>query len=195
MTVKITNMHRLLIHIDILPDDEMFLGLCRIQWQQKFAQAIDRIDLPMMLAQGSIDKRALEEVERTIKTHLEQHLKKTAVFDVKRYDHFLALDSSPTKRVLINTQHGGFSLSDLAREEFSAATGLVIDKDIKRNDIELRTHPEILAFVDKHGLEEAAGHVAKLGIAKVPDDGTEYQIEEYDGLEWVAQKHEKYYEE
>jgi hypothetical protein len=36
--------------------------------------------------------------------------------------------------------------------------------------------------------EAANGRCAELKVVEIPDD-VEWQIEEYDGLEWVAEKH------
>lgn len=55
------------------------------------------------------------------------------------------------------------------------------DSDIPRDDSDL------VAVVEQIGAE-AAGRFAELAIAEVPD-GVEWQIEEYDGTEWVAEKH------
>lgn len=53
---------------------------------------------------------------------------------------------------------------------------------------ENRTDPLLLQVVDELGSEKASGFCAKLEIVEVPD-GVEWEIEEYDGLEWVAEKH------
>ena len=54
-------------------------------------------------------------------------------------------------------------------------------RDIKRDD------PDLLAVFKEIG-QKAAGQHAHFKIVEVPD-GVEWQIEEYDGLEWVAEKH------
>ena len=53
--------------------------------------------------------------------------------------------------------------------------------DIKRND------PALVTTVRRLG-KNAAGEFAKLKIVEVPA-GVEWYIEEYDGQEWVAEKH------
>lgn len=55
------------------------------------------------------------------------------------------------------------------------------DSNIKRND------PTLIQVVKELG-KEANGDCAELKIIKIPDN-IEYQIEEYDGQEWVAEKH------
>lgn len=53
--------------------------------------------------------------------------------------------------------------------------------DIKRDD------PVLLGIFDEIG-QKAAGDCCKLKVVEVPD-GAEWQIDEYDGLEWVAEVH------
>lgn len=50
-----------------------------------------------------------------------------------------------------------------------------------------RTHPLIIQVVEELG-EKADGPCAALEIVDVPD-GVDWQIEEYDGKEWVAERH------
>jgi hypothetical protein len=54
-------------------------------------------------------------------------------------------------------------------------------RDIKRDD------PDLIAVVEELG-EKADGSCASLKIVEIPD-GVEWQIEEYDGNEWVAEVH------
>ena len=53
--------------------------------------------------------------------------------------------------------------------------------DFKRND------PILIQVVEEMGTK-ANGRCAKLEIIEIPD-GTEWQIEEYDGSEWVSEVH------
>jgi len=55
-------------------------------------------------------------------------------------------------------------------------------RDIPRND------PLLLRVVKELGAKEASGGCALLKIITIPDD-VEWEIEEYDGLEHVAEKH------
>lgn len=52
---------------------------------------------------------------------------------------------------------------------------------------EARTHPLIIGVVEALG-EEANGLHADLVVVEIPDD-TDYTIEEYDGLEHIAETH------
>ena len=50
-----------------------------------------------------------------------------------------------------------------------------------------RTHPLLIQVVEELG-EETNTPVSKLKIVEIPDD-VEWEIEEHDGIEWVAEKH------
>jgi hypothetical protein len=54
-------------------------------------------------------------------------------------------------------------------------------RDVERSD------PDLVAVVRELG-DEAAGDHAQLDIVEVPD-AVEWGIEEYDGMEWVAEAH------
>ncbi len=50
-----------------------------------------------------------------------------------------------------------------------------------------RRHPLLIQVVEELG-ESANGRHAELKIVEVPD-GVDFEIEEYDGIEWVAETH------
>ena len=111
-------------------------------------------------------------------------------------------------KLVINQDHGGYGLSPEAIKRFaeikgiklyekkSKYTGLPIfytseDKeygtlfdydDISRND------PVLIQVVEELG-DKANGFCASLKIIEIPD-GVNWQVEEYDGREWIAEKHE-----
>ena len=115
------------------------------------------------------------------------------------------------RKVVINSKHGGFGLSDDAVELFGKMKGLNLkkveyeysfcshfyidgiedddhyfaDDDIERDD------PILVGVVTALG-DKASGRHAKLKIVEIPDD-VEYHIEEYDGLKHVAEKHRTWY--
>lgn len=89
------------------------------------------------------------------------------------------------RRVVINDCHGGFGLSDLAIAEYKKLAGITdpsfYERDIPRDD------PYLVKIVKEMGSKSGGRH-AKLKIVEIPAD-VEWQIEEYDGSEWIAEKH------
>ena len=55
------------------------------------------------------------------------------------------------------------------------------ERDIPRND------PDLIAVIEHLGLE-ASGRCGNIQITEIPD-GTAWEIEEYDGREWVSEVH------
>lgn len=66
-----------------------------------------------------------------------------------------------------------------SNDAYSAAQ--LCDRDLKRDD------PMLVQVVEQLG-SSADGACASLEVVEVPD-GVEWQIEEYDGNEWVAETH------
>lgn len=87
--------------------------------------------------------------------------------------------------IVINKCHGGFGLSKVAMEEYKRRAGITDDSAY---DFEIaRDDEHLVAIVKEMGSEADSGY-AELKIVEIPD-GVEWQIDEYDGLEWVAEKH------
>lgn len=86
-------------------------------------------------------------------------------------------------KIVINTRHGGFGLSKEALALFNERSGAVAtyDFNIKRND------PILVEIVEQLG-EAADGDFAELKVIEIPDD-VQWTVEEYDGAEWIAEKH------
>jgi hypothetical protein len=55
------------------------------------------------------------------------------------------------------------------------------------NRFEERTNPLLIQVVEELG-KDANGQCAELTVLEIPDD-VQWEIEEYDGMEWVAEKH------
>ena len=60
--------------------------------------------------------------------------------------------------------------------------GYFYNRDISRDD------KILVEVVEELGSEKSSGECAKLEIVEIPD-GTNYEIEEYDGIEWIAETH------
>jgi hypothetical protein len=87
--------------------------------------------------------------------------------------------------VVINNHYGGFGLSLDAEREYCRLEG--IDpyefgaENVRRDDLYL------VKVVREMG-DKANGKFASLKIVEIPAD-VDWQIEEYDGKEWIAEKH------
>jgi hypothetical protein len=109
-------------------------------------------------------------------------------------------------KVIINSDYGGFSLSDEAIEEYAIRKGITLIRDLSDksrnssyyfNSVEPnnlfcereidRSDPTLVAVVEILK-EKANGFCASLKVVEIPDDVNWY-VEEYDGMEWVAEKH------
>jgi hypothetical protein len=86
-------------------------------------------------------------------------------------------------KIVINSCHGGFGLSDKALEMYRAR---VQDTSVDYHDIE-RDDPVLVGLVEELG-DEVNTRFSQLKIVEIPD-GIEWTICEYDGLEWVAEAH------
>ena len=119
------------------------------------------------------------------------------------------------KKVVINRCFGGFGLSDDAVERWAELKGIKLSArqvtkfggshwyvdDIHDDDHyfssysvckydnmnEGRSDPILIQVVEEMG-EKANGWAAELKIVEIPDD-VEWYIDEYDGMEHVAEKH------
>lgn len=116
-----------------------------------------------------------------------------------------------TRQVVINRCHGGFGLSWDAQIAYLDRAGIAYtlenrdsrddtirygqriklasgndfyDSEIQRDD------PALVAVVKEMG-KDADGQFANLRVIKVPGD-VDWYIDEYDGLEWVAENHRKW---
>jgi hypothetical protein len=87
------------------------------------------------------------------------------------------------RKIVINSCHGGFGLSGPAKELYSQLSGT---KDVWDNDI-ARDDPFLVQTVEQLG-DAANGAYAELRIVEIPAD-VEWTVEEYDGSEWIAEKH------
>jgi len=111
-------------------------------------------------------------------------------------------------KIVINKCYGGFSLSDAAIMLYGKKAGINIIKDEKKSSSFIshyyideikndnyfsdrrieRADPILIKVVEELG-EAADGRCAKLKVLEIPD-GVEWEIEEYDGKEWVSEVHQ-----
>lgn len=110
------------------------------------------------------------------------------------------------RKVVIHKSWGGFGLTDAEMQQYSDLAGLNLtmtpheteggwkftewktpdDKEFYARNI-LRDDVSLVALVE--GLDSAT---TTLKVVEIPDD-VDWQISEYDGNEWVAEKHRTWY--
>lgn len=87
--------------------------------------------------------------------------------------------------IVINTCYGGFSLSKRAEDEYRKLAGIDDPKWYSR-EVD-RDDPYLVTVVRELGMGANGDH-ANLKIVEIPGD-VDWQIEEYDGNEWIAEVH------
>ena len=112
-------------------------------------------------------------------------------------------------KIVINSCFGGFGLSDEAFEKILDRKGIAWESCVNKYDmvehynkghvgeeehflysremLEDRSDKDLVAVVEEMGAK-ANGQYAYLKVVEIPDD-VEWDVEEYDGNEWVAEKH------
>ena len=91
------------------------------------------------------------------------------------------------RRIAINKQHGGFGLSEDGQRRYKELAGIDqedtnwYDRTIPRDD------PYLIQTIRELG-DAASSRFCTLKIVEVPAD-VDWEIGEYDGLEWVAERH------
>lgn len=78
-------------------------------------------------------------------------------------------------KIVINGTYGGFGVTDTLLAHLGAEDSWDID----------RTNPDLIWAVEHLDAHEVNGNFADLRIAEIPDESTDWIIEEYDGLEKV----------
>lgn len=91
-------------------------------------------------------------------------------------------------KLVINRCYGGFSLSEGAQRAIAKRKGIEVklydyafDRGIDRGDLDL------IAVVEEMG-PAANGSCAELKIVEI-SGGVRYEVEEYDGMEWIGEIH------
>jgi len=102
------------------------------------------------------------------------------------------------RSIIVNTCYGGFGLSEQAKtmyleltKEVERSEHFFVDQDVLRDD------PALVRVVTELGIKASSGLHAKLGIVHIPDDipSDGWIIQEFDGFEFVAEKHRTWHAE
>jgi len=91
-----------------------------------------------------------------------------------------------TQKIAINTDFGGFGLSDEAIDLYKVLTEIPASTDIYYWEIP-RDDPVLIQVIEQLG-EKANTRYSSLKVIEIPDD-VEWHIHEYDGMEHVAENH------
>lgn len=88
-----------------------------------------------------------------------------------------------TRKIVINCDYGGFSVSDKCLDELRRLYNNpdLDDRELKRDD------PELVRLVETMG-QDSYGRYAHLKIVEIPED-VDWILVEYDGMEHVAERH------
>jgi len=92
------------------------------------------------------------------------------------------------KKVVINTDFGGFGLSEKAEALYKAYAGIAQDSTDWYDWMLERNDPILVQVIEQLGINEASGRYANLKIVEIPDD-VEWELVEHDGKEYVAECH------
>lgn len=85
-------------------------------------------------------------------------------------------------KIVVNQSHGIFKLSQQAED-------LLKERNYDYNHVETwRTDPILISVIEDLGSEKVSGEWARIKIIEIPDD-VDWQIGEYDGIEWIEEKH------
>jgi hypothetical protein len=91
------------------------------------------------------------------------------------------------QKIVINRCYGGFSLSPKALHTYNAMAGTDHDPRYSRGRDIPRDCRHLVQVVERMG-KKANGSHAELKVIEIPDD-VDWVIEEYDGCEWISEKH------
>lgn len=79
---------------------------------------------------------------------------------------------------ILNKCYGGWSISDFAMEQL----GL----DSNYPDMDEVDEKKLAELINTYGSEKCSGHSAKLKVVEIPDNTTDWDIEDYDGVERIV---------
>lgn len=81
-------------------------------------------------------------------------------------------------KVVINGCYGGFGVSEELMKRFDNKVDFYCPD-------EYRTNEEFVALVEEMGIE-ASSKFSNLHVVEVPDEATDWMVEDYDGLERIV---------
>jgi len=92
-------------------------------------------------------------------------------------------------KIVLNKKYGGFGMSAKAFEELTRRKIANGTWEHEQSIYSLERHdPDFISIVEELGAE-VNDCFSRLKIFEIPD-GVDYEIEEYDGVEWASEKHQ-----
>ena len=76
-------------------------------------------------------------------------------------------------KIIINTRYGGFSFNETAIQRYGIKTN--------DDDTATRMRADLVEAIERG--EDLGGAYSKLEVVYIPDEATDFAIEEYDGME------------
>lgn len=80
-------------------------------------------------------------------------------------------------KIIINECFGGFGVAGPLEEW---------EEREKCSCYDERTNPEAIAILEQYGSAACSGQYAELRIVEIPDETTDWEIDEYDGAESIT---------
>lgn len=81
-------------------------------------------------------------------------------------------------KIVLNKCFGGFSLSDYAAD--------LLDVNPHCDPEEIRYDVQLIAYLEAFGTNRISGKYAELKVIEIPDNYTDYEIDDYDGIERIT---------
>lgn len=78
-------------------------------------------------------------------------------------------------KFVLNKCFGGPSISDWAKKELNLNSNYGVEWD----------SPELINLIEQYGSEKVSGSCAKLKVVEIPDNATDWEFDEYDGIESI----------
>ena len=83
-------------------------------------------------------------------------------------------------KYIINRTYGGFTIPDQVMEALELTSAYDVPGDMRMN-------PHFIHWVEHHSAELAKkGRKSELAVVEIPDNATDWRLEEYDGLESIT---------
>lgn len=84
-------------------------------------------------------------------------------------------------KIVLNKCYGGFSLSEFACEKLGCGP-----YDYDYSETLSRTDEKLIDLIETYGSEKCSGEHSAIVVVEIPDEATDWEFDEYDGVEFVT---------